>query len=131
MYILRQEPGDALVLDSIDGHAGTRLRIVHFAGSQAPELELPSRGRCPVAPTLSPIRALRILKRPGLLRTALTADGTLEVSGRPELLALYAEAFTFAPHADGDEHVPEHAFRDMLEDGSLSVVVRAEEDLAR
>lgn len=126
MHILLLHPGEPLVLDSIEGHADTRRRLVAFAASPDPVLELGADGRSSLAPGLEALRALRVRKSDGPILTSIEGP-VLVVSGRPELLARYAEAFTFAPHAGGDEHHPEQAFPDDLAPGSLLTVVRADE----
>jgi hypothetical protein len=107
VYIVRQTVGDTMVLDTAAGHAATHVRVEAFLRAAEGVLELPAGGRFPLDPDASFLTRLRFLKTTDLLRTREGGAGTLEVSGRPDLLALWAGSFLFDPGDTQGHHHPE------------------------
>jgi hypothetical protein len=129
MFIVLQEPGDTMVLDTVRGHRATLEKLLGFLASPQASIELEAAQRCPAYPEQKTLRALRMLKAGGLILTEHLPDGVLQVSGRPHLLARYVEKFRFEPSDDGEHRHPEQAFTGELERGSDMIIIEAEDAL--
>jgi hypothetical protein len=102
----RPRDGDTMILDSAAGHGRTFDALAAFLASSERAIEIAAAGTCHLCPDYSPLRAFRMVKTGDKLRTEELPDGVLQVSGRPDLLARYIEAFRFEPGAQ-DHHHPE------------------------
>lgn len=121
--------GDTMVLDSAAGHQKTFDTLAAFLTSPAPSIEIAAAGRCHLCPDYPALRALRMVKTGDKLRTEELPDGVLQVSGRPELLASYIDAFRFDPGAQ-DHHHPEQQevfFTGGLDPRSASIIIQADD----
>lgn len=121
--------GDTMVLDSAAGHQRTFDSLAAFLASPQASIEIAAAGTCHLCPTTRPLRAFRMVKTGGKLRTEELPDGVLQVSGRPDLLARYIEAFRFEPGAQ-DHHHPEQQeifFSSGLDPRSASIIIEADD----
>jgi hypothetical protein len=130
MFIVLQEVGDTMVLDSLRGHQTTYERLAAFLSSPQVSIEFEAGPRCPAIPDATTLGRFRMVKTSGPILTHHLPDASLQVSGRPELLARYAETFKFEA-ADGGEHRhPEQQFADEeLDPASEMIIVQAEDAL--
>ena len=128
MYIVLQNPGDTMVLDSTRGHLATHGKLVAFLSSPLTSIELPASSPCPAYPEAKSLGAFRVVKTGGLIRTQHFPGAVLQVSGRPDLLARYVEAFRFDAGEDGHRH-PEQRFRGEIENDSDMIIIEVEDDL--
>jgi hypothetical protein len=131
VYILRQRPGDTMVLDSVQGHGDTKRRLAAFLASADQVLEIPAAGRCPLDPDLKPLHLFRMRKTEELIHTQELPGGILQVSGRPDLLARYIESFGFGADVETDHHHPEQAFMGELARGSAHIIIEADIEAGR
>jgi hypothetical protein len=92
-----------MVLDTVAGHAATFAAIEAFLESSELTLELDAAGRFPLDVDASFLRVLRFVKTGALLRTREDGPDVLEVAGRADLLALWAEDLLF-PEDDAQGH---------------------------
>jgi len=69
MYIVLQNPGDTMVLDSTRGHLATYETLVAFLSSSMTSIELPASSRCPACPEAETLGTFRMVKTAGLIRT--------------------------------------------------------------
>jgi len=129
MFIVLQNPGDTMVLDSTRGHLATHERLKAFLASPQTSIDLPAMSRCPAYPEARTLRGLRVVKGPGLILTEHLSESVLQVSGRTELLERYAEAFLFDAGDSGDHRHPEQRFWGELAPGSDMVIIEVEDDL--
>ena len=98
-----------MVLDTVAGHAATFAAVEAFLESNELTLDLDAAGRFPLDADASFLRVLRFVKTGALLRTREDGPDVLEVAGRPNLLALWAEDLLF-PEGDAQgHHHPEQA----------------------
>jgi hypothetical protein len=120
--------GDTMVLDSAAGHQKTFDTLAAFLAGTKPSIELATAGKCHLMPDNPTMRAFRVVKTADKLRTEELLDGVLQVSGRPDLLARYIEAFRFEPGAQ-DHHHPEHqeVFTGGLDPRSASIIIEADD----
>lgn len=128
MYMVLQNPGDTMVLDSTRGHLATHERLVAFLSSSATSIELPGSSRCPACPEAETLGTLRMVKTVGLIRTQHLPGAVLQISGRPDLLERYVEAFRLDAGEGGHRH-PEQRFRSELESDSDMIIIEVEDDL--
>lgn len=126
VYILRQVPGDIVVLDMVDGHQETRRMLGRFLASSEQAIEIAAAGRCPLDPGMETLRAFRMSKTTALLHTSELPGGVLQVSGRVDLLARYILAFDFDAKVDSDHRHPEQAFRGELARGSIHIIIEVD-----
>jgi hypothetical protein len=129
VYILRQEHGDTMILDSAEGHGETGRKLIAFLASTADAVETVALGRSPLDPDMEPLRAFRMRKTDGLINTQELPDGTIEVGGRPELLARYIAAFEFEQGTESGHHHPEYAFMGQLDHRSANIIIEADEEV--
>lgn len=117
-----------MMIDSAAGHQKTYETLAAFLASPERCIEISGAGSCHLCPDCSPLRAFRMVKTSEKLRTEELADGVLQVSGRPELLTQYIEAFRFEPKAQ-DHHHPEHQeiLLTGLDPRSLSIIIEADD----
>jgi hypothetical protein len=121
--------GDTMVLDSAAGHQRTFDALAAFLASAKVAVEIAAAGTCHLCPDYPPLRASRMVKTGDKLRAEELPDGVLQVSGRPDLLARYIEAFRFAPGAQ-DHHHPEQQkifLSGGLDPRSASIIIEADE----
>lgn len=112
--------------DSVAGHRRTLEALQRFLLSDDHSVELTPSGACSRCPDWEPLRALRMVKTTGLLRTR-AHDGILQVSGRPELVSRYADYFDFEPGAGGHLH-PEQSFGGELDPASEAIIIEVDDD---
>jgi len=117
-----------MVLDSTRGHLATHGRLIAFPSSSETSIELPAPSRCPACPEAETLGAFRMVKTAGLIRTQHLPEAVLQISGRPDLLERYVEAFRFDAGEGGHRH-PEHLFQGKLEHGSDMIIIEVEDDL--
>jgi len=117
-----------MILDSVEGHGETSKRLRAFLSSSSKTVELIAAGRCPLHPRMEPLRALRMLKTGGPIRTEELPGGIIQISGRPELLARYVEAFAFEPGTESDHRHPEYAFMGLLDPKSASIIIEVDDE---
>jgi hypothetical protein len=129
MFIILQDAGDTMVLDSVRGHRATYDRLTAFLSSPQVSIEIEAGPRCPACPDSTTLRSFRMVKTSGPILTQHLPDAVLQVSGRPEMLARYVRSFQFDPADDGDHHHPEQHFRGELDPASDMIIVEAEDDL--
>lgn len=115
-----------MILDSAEGHGETRRKLSEFLASTAEVVEIVAFGRSYLDPDMEPLRAFRMRKTDGLINTQELPDGTIEVGGRPELLARYIAAFDFEPGVETDHHHPEQRFMGELTHESAHVIIEAD-----
>jgi hypothetical protein len=122
--------GDTTILDSVAGHRRTFDALAALLAGPNPSVEIAAAGRCHLCPDWDTLRLLRVVKANDKVRTEELPDGVLQVSGRPDLLARYIDAFRFEPGHDGDHRHPEQelASRGELAAGSRRIIVQADED---
>jgi hypothetical protein len=128
VYILRQNPGDTMVLDTVEGHQNTRRMLAAFLEGQDQVIEVAAKGRCHLDPSMEPLWSFRMRKTQNLIDTQELPGGILQVSGRPELLARYIEAFDFEPGVETDHHHPEQRFMGELDHGSAHIIIEADDE---
>jgi len=126
VYILRQKPGDTMVLDTVEGHEQTRRKLAAFLASQDQVFEIATAGRCPLDPAQEPLGTFRMAKTTGLIHTEEFPGGVLQVSGRPDLLARYIQSFEFPPGVESDHHHPEQWFMGELAEGSAHIIIEVD-----
>ncbi|WP_242343536.1 hypothetical protein [Anaeromyxobacter terrae] len=120
--------GDTRVLDSAAGHQRTFDALAAFLSSPTPSIEIDNGGTCHLCPDYPALRAFRMVKTSDKLRTEELPDGVLQVSGRPELLARYIEAFRFAPGAEDHRHPEQRlALTGELDPRSASIIIEADD----
>jgi hypothetical protein len=124
VFIVKQQPGDTMVIDSVAGHGRTADAIAAFVASGNLVEEINAAGICHFCPDRPILRALRLVKSQGLLRVEELGD-VLQVSGRSDLLAEYAKEFRFDASCDGTHAHPEHrlAFQNQVDPGSLFTIL--------
>ncbi len=125
----RPRNGDTMILDSAAGHGRTFDALAAFLAGPERVTEIAAAGTCHLCPDYPPLRSFRMEKTGDKLRTEELPDGVLQVSGRPDLLARYIEAFRFKAGAQ-DHHHPEQrvAFLpDGLDPRSASIIVEADD----
>jgi hypothetical protein len=129
MYIILQNPGDTMVLDTTRGHLATYQKLTAFLASSQASIELPAGSRCPACTEAETLSSFRMVKTPGLILTQHLPGSVLQVSGRTELLERYAEVFRFDADEVGGHRHPEQRFWGELEPGSDMIFVEVEDDL--
>jgi hypothetical protein len=125
----RPRNGDTMILDSAAGHRRTFDALAAFLASPERAIEVAAAGTCHLCPDYPPMRAFRMVKTGDKLHTEELPDGVLQVSGRPDLLARYIEAFRFDPGAQ-DHHHPEQRVAFIpggLDPRSASIIVEADD----
>lgn len=132
MFILIQgqldrRNGDTMVLDSVAGHRDTFQKLAGFLASSDQATDIGATGPCHLCPDWPTLRAFRMVKSDGKLRTEELSDGVLQVSGRPELLARYIEDFRFNPGEDGAHRHPEQGFMGELAPGSAMIIIEVDD----
>jgi hypothetical protein len=120
--------GDTMILDSVAGHRKTMAALSAFLDSTEPSIEIAAAGPCHMCPDSPRLRAFRMVKSDGRIRTAELPGGILQVSGRPELLARYIDDFKFVDGEDGDHRHPENflASAGDVEPGSQSIIIEVD-----
>lgn len=121
--------GDTTILDSAAGHQKTFEALAAFLAGPEPAIEIAAAGVCHLCPDYPVMRAFRMVKAAGTLRTELLSDGALQVSGRVDLLSRYIEAFRFEPGAQ-DHHHPEHQeifFSGGLDPRTVHIIIEADD----
>jgi hypothetical protein len=96
--------------------------------STEPSIEIAAAGPCHMCPDSPTLRAFRMEKSDGRIKTAELPGGVLQVSGRPDLLARYIDDFKFDDDQDGDHRHPENflASTSDLAPGSLSIIIEVD-----
>ncbi len=122
-----QPAGDAMVLDSVAGHAETLKQLRSFVSSASRSVEIAAPGRCPLCPDWQTLTTFRLVKTEGPILTEQLPGGVLQVSGRGDLLARYVSAFEFPEGASSDHHHPEQMFVNEISPASKAIIVEADD----
>lgn len=118
-----------MVIDSVVGHRRTADAIAAFLASGEPLLEINAAGVCHLFPDQPVLRTFRVVKSQGPLKVEELEGGVLQVSGRPDLLAEYANEFRVDASRDGTHAHPEHrlAFQKLVDPDSIFTILEVDD----
>jgi hypothetical protein len=110
MFIVLQDHGDPMVLDTVEGHRLTLQRLRTFLASDEDSVEIAAGGQCHLCPGSVTLQTFRVVKTDGLILVQQLPNAVLQVEGRKDLLSRYIKAFEFGTEVETDHHHPELRF---------------------